>query len=43
MNAGPGALHLASDNQKVGRVARKAVNGRDDNHVAMRECGYQQA
>jgi hypothetical protein len=29
-----GALHVARDNQKVGRAAREAVNGRGDYHVA---------
>jgi hypothetical protein len=40
-DAGPGLLHLARDDQKVGRVARQAVNGRDDYHVAGGELPYQ--
>jgi hypothetical protein len=34
-------LHLAGDNQKVGRVAGQAVNCRDDYHVAVGEGGQQ--
>ena len=30
----PGALHVAGDNQKVGRIARKAVNGRGYDNIA---------
>jgi len=37
----PRLLHLASDDQKIGCVARQAVNGRDDHHVAMRKGGHQ--
>jgi hypothetical protein len=33
-DTGPGALHVAGDNQKVGCVARQAVNGRGYHHVA---------
>jgi hypothetical protein len=34
-------LHLAGDDEKTGRVARQAVNRRDDYHVAGGELGYQ--
>ena len=37
----PGLLHLASDDQKIGRVARQAVNGRDDHNVAIHKDGHQ--
>jgi hypothetical protein len=40
-DARPGLLHLAGDDQKVGRVPRQAVNGRDDDHVASGELLYQ--
>ena len=40
-DARPGLLHLAGDDQKVGRVTRQAVNCRDDHHVAGGELGYQ--
>jgi hypothetical protein len=33
-DTGPGALHVAGDNQKVGCVARQAVNGRGYHYVA---------
>ena len=39
--ASPGALHVAGDHQKVGRVAREAVNCRDYHHVAGGEGGHQ--
>jgi len=38
---GPGPLHVAGDHQKVGRVAREAVNGRGNHHVAGDEAGHQ--
>ena len=31
-DTGPGPLHVAGDNQKVGCIAREAVNGRGDNN-----------
>jgi len=42
-DTGPGALHLAGDNQKVGRIAREPVNGRGDHHVAGGQLLYQLA
>jgi hypothetical protein len=38
---GPGALHVAGDNEKVGRVAREPVNGRSDHRVAGGELLHQ--
>jgi hypothetical protein len=32
--ARPGALHVAGDHQKVGRVARQPVNRRSDDNIA---------
>jgi hypothetical protein len=42
-NTGSGALHLARDNQKVGCVSRKAVNGRSDHYVAGHQPFHQLA
>ena len=36
-----GALHVAGDHQKVGRVARQPVNGGGDDNVAGREGFHQ--
>jgi len=33
-----GALHVAGDHQKIGRIAREAVNGRSDDNIAGREA-----
>ena len=33
----PGALHVPGDNQKVGRVAGEALNGRGEDNIAGRE------
>jgi hypothetical protein len=40
-NASPGPPYVAGNVEKVGRIARQAVNSRDDNHVAIRESGHQ--
>jgi len=34
-----GALHVAGDHQKIGRIAREAINGRGDDNIAGREGG----
>jgi hypothetical protein len=34
-----GALHVAGDHQKIGRIAREAINGRSDDNIAGREGG----
>lgn len=36
-----GALHIAGDHQKIGRIAREAANGWGDDNIAGREGGYQ--
>src|SRR5437667_1868447 len=33
----PGARHVPGDHQKVGRIAREAVNCRDDHHMTVGE------
>jgi hypothetical protein len=42
-DAGAGALHLAGDNEKVGRVAREAINRRGDHNIAGSELLHQLA
>jgi hypothetical protein len=39
--ASPGALHVAGDHHKVGRVAGEAVNGRDYHDIAGAKGGHQ--
>jgi hypothetical protein len=39
--ARPGALHVAGDNQKVGRVTREPVNGGDDDNITVCEGGHE--
>ena len=36
-----GALHVAGDHQKIGRLAREAVNGRGDDDIAGREVAHE--
>ena len=36
-----GALHVAGDHQKIGRIAQEAVNGRGDHNIAGREGLHQ--
>jgi hypothetical protein len=31
-----GALHVTGDEQKIGRVAREAINGRNDDNISTR-------
>jgi hypothetical protein len=38
--ARPGALHVAGDHGEIGRVAREAVNRRDDDDIAVGEGGH---
>jgi hypothetical protein len=40
-NTGNGALHLAGDNQKIGRAAREAADGRGYHHIAGRQALHQ--
>jgi hypothetical protein len=35
-----GALHVAGDHQKIGRIAREAVNGRGDDNIAGGEAAH---
>jgi hypothetical protein len=39
--ARPGTLHVAGDHQKAGCVAREAVNGGDDDNIAVCEGGHE--
>jgi hypothetical protein len=42
LNAGPsGALHVAGDYQKVGRVTRKPINGGDDDKFTVCKGGHE--
>jgi len=39
--ARPGALHVAGDDKKIGGITREAVNGGDDDNIAVREVAHE--